>query len=191
MLAGASAATAGPSGVRTVSGGPLGAPSVPDQSTLQQLARCAELRAREERLLREVAAALGHGETQRHSTPTHRVNIAEVEDLYLRCTSDSMYILDTSHDITQQLGQQEVEAAAADEPENYNQKRRSSTELYREAAAIWGLTCRMSDSCRCLDCQSRYFDCDFEDEERPPDLAAGGPILFDHVLNHPVTCSLL
>ncbi|CAB3367433.1 Hypothetical predicted protein [Cloeon dipterum] len=154
MLAGASAATAGPSGVRTVSGGPLGAPSAPDQSTLQQLARCAELRAREERLLREVAAALGHNEP-RHATPTHRVNISEVEDLYLRCTSDSMYILDTSSDIQQQLGQQQPTEAegTAEVPENYNHKRRSSTELYREAAAIWGLTCRMSDSCRCLDCQ--------------------------------------
>jgi hypothetical protein len=87
MLGGTSAATSsagGSGGVRTVSGGPLGAPSVPDQAALQQLARCAELRAREERLLREVAAALGHGgagtlsqdEQQCHSSPVHRVTVA-------------------------------------------------------------------------------------------------------------------
>jgi Domain of unknown function (DUF4802) len=47
--------------------------------------------------------------------------------------------------------------AEEEQENNYNHKRRSSTELYREAAAIWGLTCRMSDSCRCLDCQVIFF----------------------------------
>jgi len=33
------------------------------------------------------------------------------------------------------------------------ERRKSSTELYREAAALLGLTCSMSDSCRCIECQ--------------------------------------
>ncbi|XP_071445917.1 WAG22 antigen-like [Hetaerina americana] len=42
------------------------------------------------------------------------------------------------------------------------QARRSSDEIFEEAAALWGLGCQMSDNCRCMDCQSRYFDCDFD-----------------------------
>ncbi|XP_055690763.1 uncharacterized protein LOC129794149 [Lutzomyia longipalpis] len=41
--------------------------------------------------------------------------------------------------------------------------RKSSTELYREAAQLLGLSCTLSDNCRCMDCQSRYFDCDDSD----------------------------
>jgi hypothetical protein len=33
------------------------------------------------------------------------------------------------------------------------ERRKSSSELYREAAALLGLTCSMSDSCRCIECQ--------------------------------------
>ncbi|CAB0040171.1 unnamed protein product [Trichogramma brassicae] len=32
-------------------------------------------------------------------------------------------------------------------------QRKSSTELYKEAVEILGLTCTLSDSCRCIDCQ--------------------------------------
>lgn len=31
--------------------------------------------------------------------------------------------------------------------------RKSSAELYREAAQMLGLSCTLSDNCRCLDCQ--------------------------------------
>jgi hypothetical protein len=33
------------------------------------------------------------------------------------------------------------------------ERRKSSTELYKEAAALLGLTCSMNDSCRCIECQ--------------------------------------
>lgn len=33
------------------------------------------------------------------------------------------------------------------------QNQKSSSELYREAAQMLGLSCTLSDSCRCLDCQ--------------------------------------
>ncbi|CAO1310860.1 unnamed protein product [Diamesa serratosioi] len=38
--------------------------------------------------------------------------------------------------------------------------RKSSKELYQEATDMLGISCTFSDNCRCLDCQSRYFDCD-------------------------------
>ncbi|XP_034653868.1 beclin-1-like protein B [Drosophila subobscura] len=41
---------------------------------------------------------------------------------------------------------------------------KSSYELYQEAADILGLSCSLCDNCRCLDCQSGYFDCDDDDE---------------------------
>ncbi|XP_069685241.1 uncharacterized protein [Periplaneta americana] len=61
---------------------------------------------------------------------------------------------------------------------------KSSKELYRAVAAQWGITCKMSDHCRCLDCQSRYFDCEYDqtDQEKsegaldgiPPSVLSGG-----------------
>lgn len=44
------------------------------------------------------------------------------------------------------------------------QQAKSSSELYQEAADILGLSCSLCDNCRCLDCQSGYFDCDDDDE---------------------------
>ncbi|EDV57045.2 protein lingerer [Drosophila erecta] len=44
------------------------------------------------------------------------------------------------------------------------QQVKSSFELYQEAADILGLSCSLCDNCRCLDCQSGYFDCDDDDE---------------------------
>ncbi|KAF4529051.1 hypothetical protein B566_EDAN006072 [Ephemera danica] len=37
---------------------------------------------------------------------------------------------------------------------------KSSKQLYRAVAAQWGLTCKMSDKCRCLDCQREDVDSD-------------------------------
>ncbi|KAL7738684.1 hypothetical protein ACLKA6_006969 [Drosophila palustris] len=54
---------------------------------------------------------------------------------------------------------------------NYTQQQqketttRSSYELYQEAADILGLSCSLCDNCRCLDCQSGYFDCADDDDE--------------------------
>lgn len=39
---------------------------------------------------------------------------------------------------------------------------KSSKELYKAVAKECGITCKMSDQCRCLDCQSRYFDCEYD-----------------------------
>uniref|UniRef100_A0A336M7P6 CSON013331 protein n=1 Tax=Culicoides sonorensis TaxID=179676 RepID=A0A336M7P6_CULSO len=48
---------------------------------------------------------------------------------------------------------------------------KSSKELYREAAEILGLSCTLSDNCRCLDCQSGYFDCDDSDSLSDMDMS--------------------
>ncbi|XP_043471589.1 uncharacterized protein LOC122504508 [Leptopilina heterotoma] len=70
---------------------------------------------------------------------------------------------------------------------------KSSKELYKAVAKQWGLTCKMSDHCRCFDCQSRYFDCDFEkDGYQGTDggLGAGTPMFISEVM-HGTACSLL
>lgn len=38
-------------------------------------------------------------------------------------------------------------------PTSPPRRRKSSTELYKEAVDILGLTCSLTDSCRCIDCQ--------------------------------------
>ncbi|KAG5675771.1 hypothetical protein PVAND_005646 [Polypedilum vanderplanki] len=37
--------------------------------------------------------------------------------------------------------------------------------MYREAAKLLGIDCSLSSSCRCMDCQSRYFEYDPETEQ--------------------------
>lgn len=55
------------------------------------------------------------------------------------------------HHQTQELGT----------PEYIDNK--SSKEMYKAAAKQWGITCKMSEQCRCMDCQSHYFDCEYDD----------------------------
>ncbi|XP_053965476.1 uncharacterized protein LOC128867900 [Anastrepha ludens] len=44
-----------------------------------------------------------------------------------------------------------------------SQQQKSNYELYKEAAELLGLSCTLCDNCRCLECQSKYFDCDDSD----------------------------
>lgn len=51
----------------------------------------------------------------------------------------------------------------------------------------------MSDQCRCLDCQSHYFDCEYdqnEDEKTDGGLGAGTPMFISEVM-HGTACSIL
>lgn len=41
----------------------------------------------------------------------------------------------------------------------------STKEMYREAAKLLGIDCSLSSSCRCMDCQSRYFEYDPDIEQ--------------------------
>ncbi|EZA58464.1 hypothetical protein X777_00525 [Ooceraea biroi] len=70
---------------------------------------------------------------------------------------------------------------------------KSSKEFYKAMAKQWGITCKMSDHCRCLDCQSHYFDCEYEkDEQEKGDggLSAGTPMFISEVM-HGTACALL
>ncbi|XP_015513591.1 uncharacterized protein [Neodiprion pinetum] len=70
---------------------------------------------------------------------------------------------------------------------------KSSKELYRAVAKQWGITCKMSDQCRCFDCQSHYFDCEYErDEQEKTDggLGAGTPMFLSEVM-HGTACTII
>ncbi|KAF2900090.1 hypothetical protein ILUMI_06096 [Ignelater luminosus] len=70
---------------------------------------------------------------------------------------------------------------------------KSSKELYKAVAKQFGITCKMSDQCRCLDCQSHYFDCEYdqnEDEKTDGGLGAGTPMFISEVI-HGTACSIL
>lgn len=40
---------------------------------------------------------------------------------------------------------------------------KSTKELYKAVAKKLGIACKMSSQCRCIDCQSNYFDCEYEE----------------------------
>ncbi|XP_043071537.1 serine-rich adhesin for platelets [Drosophila grimshawi] len=62
--------------------------------------------------------------------------------------------------------QQQLQQSQQKERELYKQTNRSSSyELFQEAADLLGLSCSLCDNCRCLDCQSGYFDCADDDDE--------------------------
>ncbi|XP_058801788.1 uncharacterized protein LOC131670306 isoform X2 [Phymastichus coffea] len=75
---------------------------------------------------------------------------------------------------------------------------KSSKEFYRVIAKQMGITCKMSDNCRCLDCQSRYFDCGYDKyqdydskyiEQSDGGLSASTPMFVSEVMNG--SCQLL
>ncbi|XP_060523099.1 uncharacterized protein LOC132700038 [Cylas formicarius] len=70
---------------------------------------------------------------------------------------------------------------------------KSSKELYKAVAKQFGITCKMSDQCRCLDCQSHYFDCEYEQNEQEKTdggLGAGTPMFISEVI-HGSACTIL
>ncbi|KAL7042325.1 hypothetical protein ACKWTF_001101 [Chironomus riparius] len=74
---------------------------------------------------------------------------------------------------------------------------KSTKELYKVVARECGITCKMTDTCRCVDCQSRYFDCEFDqnDNDTRQDhsdggLGAGTPMFVNEVL-HGTACTIL
>ncbi|XP_023246316.1 uncharacterized protein LOC106642965 [Copidosoma floridanum] len=75
---------------------------------------------------------------------------------------------------------------------------KSSKEFYKAMAKQWGITCKMSDTCRCLDCQSRYFECSYEkyqdydtyQEQSDGGLSASTPMFVSEIM-HGSTCLLL
>ncbi|XP_044745807.1 uncharacterized protein LOC123307527 [Coccinella septempunctata] len=71
----------------------------------------------------------------------------------------------------------------------------SSKEFYKAVAKQFGLTCKMSDDCRCYECQSHYFDCsDYferkEQEKSDGGLSAGTPMFINEAMQGSV-CNIL
>ncbi|XP_054738933.1 putative uncharacterized protein DDB_G0286901 [Anastrepha obliqua] len=70
---------------------------------------------------------------------------------------------------------------------------KSSKEIYKDLAKQWGITCKMSDACRCMECQGHYFDCEFDDNEHQKTdggLGAGTPMFISEVM-HGSACNIL
>ncbi|XP_065368360.1 protein kinase 4 [Calliphora vicina] len=70
---------------------------------------------------------------------------------------------------------------------------KSSKEIYKDLAKEWGITCKMSDGCRCMECQSHYFDCEYDDNEHQKTdggLGAGTPMFLTEVM-HGSACNIL
>ncbi|KAJ3648402.1 hypothetical protein Zmor_020207 [Zophobas morio] len=70
---------------------------------------------------------------------------------------------------------------------------KSSKELYKAVAKQFGITCKMSDQCRCFDCQSHYFECEYEQNEQEKTdggLGAGTPMFISEVM-HGTACTIL
>ncbi|XP_017070266.1 uncharacterized protein LOC108107307 isoform X2 [Drosophila eugracilis] len=70
---------------------------------------------------------------------------------------------------------------------------KTSKEIYKDLAKQWGITCKMSEKCRCMDCQSHYFDCDYDDNEHQKTdggLGAGTPMFISEVM-HGSGCNIL
>ncbi|XP_061397411.1 myb-like protein I [Musca vetustissima] len=89
----------------------------------------------------------------------------------------------------QQYYQQQLERSLT--PEIISNK--SSKEIYKDLAKQCGITCKMSDGCRCMECQSHYFDCEYDDNEHQKTdggLGAGTPMFITEVM-HGSACNIL
>ncbi|XP_055609754.1 putative uncharacterized protein DDB_G0282133 isoform X2 [Uranotaenia lowii] len=70
-------------------------------------------------------------------------------DIFSRCQRRNS---NNNNNQRQQQKQQSLNRVPSEE--------KSTKDLYNEAAQLLGIKCSLSDSCRCIDCQSQYFDCD-------------------------------
>lgn len=48
---------------------------------------------------------------------------------------------------------------------------KSSKKIYKAVAKEWGITCKMSEQCRCIDCQGNYFDCEYDEVRLDGDIS--------------------
>lgn len=70
---------------------------------------------------------------------------------------------------------------------------KTSKEMYLAMAKEMGIECRMSDQCRCLDCQGGYLDCADEHMKTDGGLGAGTPMFVSEAFGHGMApaCSIL
>ncbi|XP_014246074.1 uncharacterized protein LOC106664660 isoform X2 [Cimex lectularius] len=148
------------------------------------------------------------------SSPTPTTSTASIEasgssDVSTTGDSESTQLLDTmpnhpppsyEHVLAESAMQERemLEKEAMEEQKEENKQvivvHKSTKKLYRALAAQWGITCRMSDHCPCLDCQGHYFDCEYdrdnEQEKTDGGLGAGTPMFISEVM-HGSACSIL
>ncbi|XP_030761092.1 uncharacterized protein LOC115886160 [Sitophilus oryzae] len=91
------------------------------------------------------------------------------------------------------LKQQQSTQSPTTPPKAQEIMHKSSKEFYKAVAKQFGITCKMSDHCRCYDCQSHYFDCEYEQNEQEKTdggLGAGTPVFLQEVM-HGTACNIL
>ncbi|XP_037903236.1 uncharacterized protein LOC119646727 isoform X2 [Hermetia illucens] len=92
-----------------------------------------------------------------------------------------------------QYSQQPQQTHLQPEPTTEIISNKSSKKIYKAVAKQWGITCKMSDQCRCMECQSHYFDCEFDDNDHQKTdggLGAGTPMFISEVM-HGTACTIL
>ncbi|BES95431.1 Hypothetical protein NTJ_08240 [Nesidiocoris tenuis] len=112
------------------------------------------------------------------------------------CGADNSYNQDRHGEETEgeQQDRNRQEQQKSNPPKEILIIHKSTKSLYKALAAQWGITCKMSDQCPCLDCQSHYFDCEYdrdnENEKTDGGLGAGTPMFISEVM-HGTACSIL
>lgn len=71
-------------------------------------------------------------------------------------------VTDDEWDEMQQQQQQHYQDLDVQTPDTIINNK-STKEIYKAVAKQWGITCKMSEQCRCMECQSNYFDCEYEE----------------------------
>ncbi|XP_050076238.1 uncharacterized protein LOC126563637 [Anopheles maculipalpis] len=92
-----------------------------------------------------------------HDQPSRRNNL-KMAKFWKLFDEDRLRKASSTERIGDKLRQSRwVARPALEQPETVD---KSANDLYSEAAQLLGIKCSLTDSCRCIDCQSQYFDCD-------------------------------
>ncbi|KAH8393266.1 hypothetical protein KR215_001536, partial [Drosophila sulfurigaster] len=123
----------------------------------QLAARDAEASSRTTSAMAATSSLAAHSGIKQNNNNSAGEELAGAEQQQNKLNNWSMHN-DSNNKLTNYKQQQQ-------QLEMNKQTAKSSYELYQEAADILGLSCSLCDNCRCLDCQSGYFDCADDDDE--------------------------
>uniref|UniRef100_A0A182YQC9 DUF4802 domain-containing protein n=1 Tax=Anopheles stephensi TaxID=30069 RepID=A0A182YQC9_ANOST len=102
---------------------------------------------------------MADGNGTHHDQPTRRNNL-KMAKFWKLFDEDRLRKATSTERIGDKLRQSRWIAATAPSLERPETVDKSANDLYSEAAQLLGIKCSLTDSCRCIDCQSQYFDCD-------------------------------
>uniref|UniRef100_A0A182WM34 DUF4802 domain-containing protein n=1 Tax=Anopheles minimus TaxID=112268 RepID=A0A182WM34_9DIPT len=91
-----------------------------------------------------------------HDPPSRRNNL-KMAKFWKLFDEDRLRKANCTERIGDKLRQRWMATPPLERPETVD---KSANDLYSEAAQLLGIKCSLTDSCRCIDCQSQYFDCD-------------------------------